>query len=79
MAKPYEKLAESLDVLHKLQERGLVAIRSGDLTRTHRELIEKGGLRLFSLPAALITCSSRYFKQNPNDIRAALSKISDAS
>jgi len=183
MAKPSEKLAESLDVLHNLQERGLVAIRSGDITRTHRErlcqngflqevikgwyipsrpdevsgestawytsfwpfcaaylqhlkgndwclspeqslslhaenwtipnqllvrstkarnnitellhgtsllevratipkdkaLIEKGGLRLFSLPAALITCSPRYFKQNPNDIRAALSIISDAS
>jgi len=181
MAKPSEKLAESLDVLHKLQERGLVAIRSGDLTRTHRERLyqngflqevikgwyipsrpdessgestawyssfwpfcaaylqhlkgndwclspeqslslhaenwtvpkqllvratkarnnitklphgtsllniratipkdkeQKSGLRLFSLPAALITCSSRYFKQNPNDIRAALSKISDAS
>jgi len=44
-----------------------------------KELIEKSGLRLFSLPAALITCSSRYFKQNPNDIRAALSIISDAS
>ncbi len=183
MAKPSEKLAESLNVLHNLQERGLVAIRSGDLTRTHRErlsqngflqevikgwyissrpdeasgestawytsfwpfcaaylqhlkgnnwclspeqslslhaenwtvpkqllvravkarnnitqlphgtslldiratmpkdkeLVEKRGLRLFSLPAALITCSSRYFQQNPNDIRAALSKISDAS
>jgi len=183
MAKPSEKLAESLDVLHNLQERGLVAIRSGDLTRIHRErlcqngflqevikgwyipshpdeasgestawytsfwpfcaaylqhlkgqnwclspeqslslhaenwtvpkqllvratkarnnitqlphgtslldiralipkdkaLIEKGGLRLFSLPAALMTCSSRYFRQNPNDIRAALSIISDSS
>ncbi|KHD05878.1 Fic family protein [Candidatus Thiomargarita nelsonii] len=183
MAKPSEKLAESLNVLHNLQERGIVAIRSGDLTRTDRErlyqngflrevikgwyipsrpdeasgestawytsfwpfcaaylqhlkgndwclspeqslslhaenwtvpkqllvratkarnnitklphgtslfdiralipkdkkLIDKSGLRLFSLPAALITCSSRYFKQNPNDIRAALSKISDAS
>lgn len=181
MAKPSEKLAESLNILHNLQERGLVAIRSSDLTRTHRErlsqngflrevikgwyipcrpneasgestawytsfwqfcaaylqhlkgknwclspeqslslhaenwtvpkqllvraikasnnitklphgtslldiratipkkLVEKNGLNLFSLPAALIHCSSRYFKQNPNDIRAALSKISDAS
>ena len=185
MAKPSEKLAESLDILHNLQERGLIAIRSSssDLTRTHRErlcqngflqkvmkgwyipsrpdetsgestawytyfwqfcaaylqhlkgkdwclspeqslslhaenwtvpkqllvratkarnnitqlphgtslldiralipkdkaLIEKGGLRLFSLPAALMTCSSRYFRQNPNDIRAALSIISDSS
>lgn len=37
MASPSEKLAESLEVLHQLQERGLVAIRSDDLTRTHRE------------------------------------------
>jgi len=183
MASPSEKLAESLHVLHTLQERGLVAIRSAAITRTHRErlcqngfllevlkgwyipsrpdeasfestawysafwpfcatylqhlkgndwclspeqslslhaenwtvpnqllirstkarnnitqlphgtslldiralipkdneLIEKSGLRLFSLPAALINCSSRYFTQNPNDIRAVLSIISDAS
>jgi hypothetical protein len=174
MAKPSEKLAESLNVLHKLQERGLVAIRSGDLTRTHRErlsqngflrevikgwyissrpdeasgestawytsfwpfcaaylqhlkgnnwclspeqslslhaenwtvpkqllvravkarnnithlphgtslleiratipkeLVEKRGQRLFSLPAALITCSSRYFQQNPNKLDNAV-------
>jgi hypothetical protein len=43
------------------------------------KLTEKNGLRLFSLSAALITCSSRYFQQNPNDIRAALSIIRDAS
>ncbi|MEN8216856.1 MAG: hypothetical protein ABFS56_10890 [Pseudomonadota bacterium] len=43
MAKPSEKLAESLDVLHKFQERGLVAIRSGDLTRTHRERLYQNG------------------------------------
>jgi hypothetical protein len=32
MAKPSEKLAESLEVLHALQEHGVIAIRSGDLT-----------------------------------------------
>ena len=37
MAKPSEKLAESLEVLTALQKRGVMAIRSGDLTRTHRE------------------------------------------
>ncbi len=36
MAKPSEKLAESLKVLHTLQARDVVAIRSADLTRTHR-------------------------------------------
>lgn len=41
MASPSEKLAESLEVLHELQERGGVAIRSGDLTRTHRERLVK--------------------------------------
>ena len=183
MASPSEKLAESLEVLHKLQERGVVAIRSGDLTRTHRERLCKSGflqevikgwyvparpdevpgestawyasfwsfcaaylqllkgdgwclspeqslslhvenwtvprqllvraskarnnitalpydtalldirasipenknidirdgLRLFSLPIALIECSPRYFRQSPTDMRAALSMVRDAS
>jgi hypothetical protein len=183
MAKPSEKLAESLEALHALQKRGVVAIRSGDLTRTHRErlskngflqevvkgwyiatrpnettgestawyasfwqfcatylrhlkgknwrlspeqslslhaenwavprqlliratkarnnvtalphgtsllvirsslpqendIVEKDGLRLFSLPAALIACSPGYFRQNPTDMRAALSMVRDAS
>ncbi|MDO9225281.1 MAG: Fic family protein [Pseudomonadota bacterium] len=43
MATPSEKLAQSLEALHALQDRGLVAIRSGDLTRTHRERLIKGG------------------------------------
>lgn len=43
MAKPSEKLAESLEILHQLQERGSVAIRSADLTRTHRERLCKNG------------------------------------
>ena len=183
MAKPSEKLAESLEVLHQLQERGVVAIHSRDLTRTHRERLlksgflqevrrgwyvparpdettwestawyasywnfcasylqnrfgndwclspeqslslhaenwtvppqllirsskaqnnitalphgtafldarvlvpqgkdieKKDGLLLFSLPAALIECSPRYFMHAPTDMRAALSMISDAS
>ncbi len=183
MAKPSEKLAQSLEVLHQLQERGMVAIRSGDLSRTHRErlcqngflqeiikgwyiparpdeasgestvwytsfwqfcatylnhlkgkdwclspeqslslhaenwtvpkqllvraikarnnittlphdtslldvrsnlpeskdIVDKNGLQLFSLPAALVACSPRYFEQNPTDMRAALSIVRDAS
>ena len=183
MARPSEKLAESLEVLHALQERDVVAIRSGDLTRTHRERLcrngfleevmkgwyvparpdetagestawyasfwrfcaaylqhlkgtdwclspgqslslhaenwtvprqllvraskarnnvtalphdtslldvrasipeardieVKEGLRLFSLPAALIACAPGYFRQNPTDMRAALSMVRDAS
>ena len=46
MAQPSEKLAESLKVLKALQKRGKVAIRSRDLTRTHRErLVAMGFLQ----------------------------------
>lgn len=43
MAAPSEKLAESLEALRKLQDRGVVAIRSADLSRTHRERLLRGG------------------------------------
>jgi hypothetical protein len=43
MAEPQEKLAESLEALHSLQVRGLAAIRSRDLSRTHRERLVKAG------------------------------------
>lgn len=46
MAKPPEKLADSLEVLKALQNQGAVAIRSADLSRTHRErLVRNGFLR----------------------------------
>ena len=43
MAAPHEKLAESLEVLKKLQEGGNVAIHSSELTRSHRERLLKNG------------------------------------
>ena len=43
MANPHEKLAESVEALHALQARGVVAIRSGDLTRTHRQRLVASG------------------------------------
>ncbi len=43
MASPSEKLAESLEVLRKLQQANIVAIRSADLSRTHRERLQKNG------------------------------------
>ena len=43
MARPQEKLAESLEALRELQERGIVAVRSRDLSRTHRERLQKNG------------------------------------
>lgn len=183
MATPQGKLADSLEALKELQDRGLVAIRSADLTRTHRERLvrnaflqkvikgwyiparpdgaggestawyssfwgfcaaylnerfgtkwclspeqslslhagnravphqlvvrspkarnranplphetslldvraalptegqseEKEGLRLFSLPAALIACSPGYFSKKATDARAALAMVRDAS
>jgi fido (protein-threonine AMPylation protein) len=46
MPSPSEKLAESLEVLHRLQKAGGIAIRARDLTRTHRErLVANGFLR----------------------------------
>ncbi len=43
MANPHEKLAESLEALRELQDQGVVAVRSVDLTRTHRERLVKNG------------------------------------
>jgi hypothetical protein len=43
MASPHEKLAQSLEALRVLQKRGVVAVRSADLTRTHRERLFKNG------------------------------------
>ena len=43
MASPSEKLAESLEALRKLQDRGVIAIQASDLSRTHRERLLKNG------------------------------------
>ncbi|HED13290.1 MAG TPA: Fic family protein [Gammaproteobacteria bacterium] len=43
MADPSEKLAASLEALHALQKQGLGAIRSKDLSRTHRERLVRNG------------------------------------
>lgn len=43
MATPAEKLATSLEVLKEMQDKGITAIRSSDITRTHRERLTKGG------------------------------------
>jgi len=43
MATPSEKLAESLETLKELQDQRTVAIRSRDLSRTHRERLVKNG------------------------------------
>jgi hypothetical protein len=43
VATPQEKLAEALGALHQLQGRGVAAIRSRDLSRTHRERLLASG------------------------------------
>jgi hypothetical protein len=43
MAAPSEKLAESLSALKELQDKGTVAIRTGELSRTHRQRLLKAG------------------------------------
>ncbi len=43
MAQPSEKLAESLSALKELQDRGVVAIRTGRFSRTHRQRLLKAG------------------------------------
>jgi fido (protein-threonine AMPylation protein) len=43
MAAPSEKLARSLEALKALQDRGVVAIRSGDLDRLDRERLTRNG------------------------------------
>ena len=183
MATAQEKLAESLEALHKLQSQGLVAIKSRDLSRTNRErlvrhgflsevmkgwyipgdpgsdrgdstpwyssfwrftaaylgerfdqnwclspaqslsihagnwsvpsllnirapkgdnkitqlphdtslftarypmpdpeqMIESSGLRLYSVPAALMTCTEAFYRQAPTDVRTAMATVKDSS
>ena len=48
-------------------------------TPAERNIVEKDQLRLFSLPAALVSCSDKSFTQNPSELRTALSMIRDSS
>lgn len=43
MATPSEKLAESLEALKELQDRGIMAIKASELIRVHRERLSKNG------------------------------------
>jgi hypothetical protein len=44
-----------------------------------QDLVEQNGIRLFSLPAALVEASPAFFAQHPIDARTALATIADAS
>ena len=43
MPTPQDRLAQSLAVLKKLQDKGIVAIHTKDMTRTHRERLISNG------------------------------------
>jgi len=43
MSTPSDKLAQSLSTLKNLQDQGIVAIRTNNMTRTHRERLLKNG------------------------------------
>lgn len=43
MSSPSDKLAQSLSFLKKLQDKGHIAIRANNMTRTHRERLLKNG------------------------------------
>jgi hypothetical protein len=44
-----------------------------------QDVIEQNGLRIFSLPAALVEASPAFFAQHPIDARTALATVADAS
>jgi len=44
-----------------------------------KDIVEIDGIRLCALPAALITCSTAFYRQYPTEARAALAMIKDAS
>ncbi len=58
MASPREKLAESLEALRRLQDRGTVAIRATDLTRVHRERLRRNGFLMEVMKGWYITVGS---------------------
>ena len=41
------------------------------------DIVELEGMRVFSLSAALVACSARYFSQSPVDVRTALALVHD--
>jgi hypothetical protein len=43
MALPAEKLAQALKILHSLQEKGLIAIKSSEISRVNKERLIKNG------------------------------------
>ena len=44
-----------------------------------QEIVQRDGLRLFSVPAALIAVSEQFFQRASTDVRAAMATLKDAS
>ena len=42
-------------------------------------IVEKDGLRLYSVPAALVSCPEHLFRQASTEVRAAMAMVKDAS
>mgnify|MGYP005811398465 CR=1 FL=1 len=59
MPTPNEKLGESLGVLHELQKAGRRVLKSGDLSRTHRERLVQNGFLQEVMKGWLIPSSPR--------------------
>lgn len=78
---PYQLLVRSPKARNQVtplpHNTSLLDVRAALPTEGQRE--EKEGLRLFSLPAALIACPPGYFPQRATDARAALAMVRDAS
>jgi len=43
------------------------------------EIVAKDGLRLYSVPAALVACPEHFFRQASTDVRATMATVKDAS
>jgi hypothetical protein len=44
-----------------------------------KDIVERDGLRLYALPAALVACGPGFYRQYPAEARAALAMVRDAS
>ncbi len=60
-----------------LHRTSILDVRLTTVAKEHIQRVE--GLNVYSLPTALMFCSSNTFRQNPTDARAALSSFSNAS
>ena len=46
---------------------------------SEKEIVERDGLQLFSVPAALVAVSEQFFRRAATDVRAAMATVKDAS